>query len=123
MAKEVELERLIHQEVEKMWQKRLNQWKLEREARKKLLADVLEGRARQLQERCKFIYQYQYIKIGGGLLDVDLAHEYLLYIHMQDHCMRPSFAEKCISSTVINFTNFVLTYMQIHDSMYTSIWL
>lgn len=54
MAKEAELERLIHQEVEKMWQKRLNQWKLEREARKKLLADVLAGRARQLEERCKF---------------------------------------------------------------------
>lgn len=51
MAKEAELERLIHQEVEKMWQKRLNQWKLEREARKKLLADVLAGRARQLEER------------------------------------------------------------------------
>lgn len=53
MAKEIELERLIHEEVEKMWQKRLNQWRLEREARKKLLADVLRGRAIQLQERCK----------------------------------------------------------------------
>lgn len=50
-AKEVELERLIHEEVEKMWQKRLNQWRLEREARKKLLAEVLHGRAIQLQDR------------------------------------------------------------------------
>lgn len=54
-AKEVELERLIHEEVEKMWQKRLNQWRLEREARKKLLAEVLHGRAIQLQDRCKLI--------------------------------------------------------------------
>ncbi|XP_071169763.1 cilia- and flagella-associated protein 53-like [Mytilus edulis] len=51
IVKEIELERLIHEEVEKMWQKRLNQWRLEREARKKLLADVLRGRAIQLQER------------------------------------------------------------------------
>ncbi|XP_067667219.1 cilia- and flagella-associated protein 53-like [Haliotis asinina] len=50
-AKEIELERLINEEVEKMWQKRLNQWKLERLARKKLLQDVLDGRAVQIQER------------------------------------------------------------------------
>lgn len=52
-AKEIELERLISEEVEKMWQKRLNQWKLERLARKKLLQDVLDGRALQIRERCE----------------------------------------------------------------------
>ncbi|KAL3865689.1 hypothetical protein ACJMK2_043053 [Sinanodonta woodiana] len=49
--KEAELEKLIQEEVEKQWQKRLSQWKLEREARKKLLADVLQARAKQIQER------------------------------------------------------------------------
>jgi len=36
-----------------MWQKRLAQWKLEREARKKLMRDVLAVRAEQVQERRK----------------------------------------------------------------------
>ncbi len=52
-VKERELEALIQQEVERMWQKRLAQWKLEREARKKLLRDVLAIRANQVQERCE----------------------------------------------------------------------
>lgn len=51
--RERELEALIQQEVERMWQKRLAQWKLEREARKKLMQDVLVVRAEQVQERCK----------------------------------------------------------------------
>ncbi|OWF34875.1 cilia- and flagella-associated protein 53-like [Mizuhopecten yessoensis] len=50
-VKEVELERLINEEVEKMWQKRLDQWRLERQARKKLMEDVLHVRAQQIQDR------------------------------------------------------------------------
>lgn len=53
--KEKELERLVNEEVEKMWQKRLHQWQLERQARKKLLQDVMAGRAVQIRERCKFL--------------------------------------------------------------------
>jgi len=49
--KEIELEKLVNEEVENMWQKRLQQWKLEREARKKLLADVLVIRAKQINDR------------------------------------------------------------------------
>lgn len=49
--REHELEQLIQQEVERMWQKRLAAWKLEREARKKLLQDVLSVRAQQVQDR------------------------------------------------------------------------
>lgn len=49
--RERELEQLIQQEVERMWQKRLAAWKLEREARKKLLQDVLSVRAQQVQDR------------------------------------------------------------------------
>lgn len=52
--KEQELENLIHAEVERMWQKRLDAWQRERDARKKLMRDVLEIRAQQVQERCKF---------------------------------------------------------------------
>lgn len=51
--REAELETLIQSEVERMWQKRLAAWKLEREARKKLLQDVLRTRAEQVQERLR----------------------------------------------------------------------
>ncbi|XP_053406176.1 cilia- and flagella-associated protein 53-like [Mercenaria mercenaria] len=49
--RERELEQLIQQEVERMWQKRLAQWRLEREARKKLMQDVLAVRAEQVRDR------------------------------------------------------------------------
>ena len=51
--RERELENLIQAEVEKMWQKRLAAWQTEREARKKLMQDVLAIRAQQVQERCE----------------------------------------------------------------------
>lgn len=51
--REAELENLIQQEVERMWQKRLAAWQLEREARKKLLRDVLAARAQQVQDRLR----------------------------------------------------------------------
>lgn len=44
-----------------MWQKRLAQWKLEREARKKLLKDVLAVRAEQVQERCEFSFYTDFV--------------------------------------------------------------
>ncbi|KAK3098560.1 hypothetical protein FSP39_020643 [Pinctada imbricata] len=50
-VKERDLERLVNEEVEKMWQKRLHQWQLERQARKKLLEDVLVVRAQQIRDR------------------------------------------------------------------------
>ena len=55
-AKEAELERLINEEVEKMWQKRLEQWRTERKARKKLLEDVLAVRADQIRDRRELFY-------------------------------------------------------------------
>lgn len=51
--RERELENLIQAEVEKMWQKRLAAWQTEREARKKLMQDVLAIRAQQVQERLR----------------------------------------------------------------------
>ncbi|XP_076465086.1 cilia- and flagella-associated protein 53-like [Babylonia areolata] len=49
--KERELERLIQQEVEAAWQKRIAQWKTERLMRRKLLEEVMVARSQQIQER------------------------------------------------------------------------
>lgn len=46
-----ELDQMIHDEVEAVWHKRIDQWKKERLMRKKLLDEVMAGRNRQLQER------------------------------------------------------------------------
>ena len=51
--RERELERMCDAEVEKMWEKKVKQWKMEKEARRKLLVDVMAGRRRQLEEKCK----------------------------------------------------------------------
>lgn len=52
-AREVELEKLIQQEVEAAWEKRIDQWRRERKARKLLMDDVMAGRAKQIQERLR----------------------------------------------------------------------
>ena len=51
--KEKELDALLNEEVQKQWAKRVNQWRMEREARKKLLQNVLETRKKQIQEKCR----------------------------------------------------------------------
>ena len=51
--REAEVDRLIDEDVEKMWQKKIAQWRIEREARNRLMQDVMETRKRQLQEKCK----------------------------------------------------------------------
>jgi len=56
--REAEMEAIINSEVEKNWQKRLAQWRLEREARKKMLEEVMLERSHQINERCKN-YSYQ----------------------------------------------------------------
>jgi len=50
-AREAELEKMIQLEVAAAWEKRIDQWRRERQARKLMMNDVMEGRARQLQER------------------------------------------------------------------------
>ncbi|CAL1530958.1 unnamed protein product [Lymnaea stagnalis] len=50
-AREKELEKMIQLEVEAAWEKRIDQWRKERQARKLLLDDVVAGRAKQIQER------------------------------------------------------------------------
>ena len=50
---ERQLDKIIDTEVEKQWQKRLAQWRLEREARKQLLDNVLATRQKQVQDKRK----------------------------------------------------------------------
>ena len=47
------LEEMIHNEVEQQWRKKAAKYKLEREARKKLLENVLENRQQQMVEKSK----------------------------------------------------------------------
>ncbi|ESO89587.1 hypothetical protein LOTGIDRAFT_204314 [Lottia gigantea] len=49
--KERKLDALCNEEVEKSWQKRLEGWRQERLARKRLLDDVMAGRAEQIRDR------------------------------------------------------------------------
>lgn len=50
-AREEELTRLVDADVAAMWDKRIQQWKLEKEARNRLMLDVMETRRRQLKEK------------------------------------------------------------------------
>ena len=53
---EKELDGLINSEVAKQWAKRAEQWKREREARAKLMQEVLDTRKEQIKEKCKPCY-------------------------------------------------------------------
>ncbi|KAI6656789.1 Coiled-coil domain-containing protein 11-like [Oopsacas minuta] len=46
-----ELDSLINDEVEKQWNKRVENWRMEKQARDKLMKDVLEDRRKQLEEK------------------------------------------------------------------------
>lgn len=49
--REAELERVCDAEVEKMWDKKVKQWRMEKEARQKLMADVMASRRQQVQDK------------------------------------------------------------------------
>lgn len=51
--KEKELDKIIEEEIEKQFQKRLNEWKLQRQARKALLDKVLAERRNQIEEKIR----------------------------------------------------------------------
>ena len=51
--REKDLERIVNEEVEKKWAHTMEQYKLEREARKQLLANVMKTRQEQIEERSK----------------------------------------------------------------------
>ena len=50
-AREREIDKLCDVEVEKMWQKKIAQWKVERQARQTLLEQVMDGRRRQVEDK------------------------------------------------------------------------
>lgn len=52
--REREVDALVNSEVEKQWAKRLEQWRKEREARKRLMQDVLNERKKQVEEKREF---------------------------------------------------------------------
>ena len=58
--REFEMERLCDAEVEKMWARKIQQWKVEKLARQKLLEEVMESRRRQLQEKCEHSWLEKY---------------------------------------------------------------
>lgn len=52
--KEKALEAYVNAEVEKQWAKRMQQYKMEREARKRLMDQVMKTRQEQIDERSKY---------------------------------------------------------------------
>jgi len=63
--REKELDALIQAEVEKQWTRRLEQWRQEKAARKKLMQDVLDARKQQIKEKCQ-IYLLSVVNHYGG---------------------------------------------------------
>ena len=57
---ERELDALINSEVAKQWAKRTEQWKREREARAKLMQEVIESRKQQIKEKCKPSFNHRF---------------------------------------------------------------
>lgn len=53
LAREKELEEIMNEEIQKSWQKRIDQWNRESEARQRLLREVIEIRRQQVEDRCK----------------------------------------------------------------------
>ncbi len=49
--REKELDEMVNSEVERQMKQRLAQWRKEKEARKRLLDDVMATRRRQIQEK------------------------------------------------------------------------
>ena len=54
--KEKEFDQLVTVEVEKQWSKRVAHWKMEKEARKRLMEDVIQTRKQQIKEKCNNYY-------------------------------------------------------------------
>ena len=65
--REKKLEEMICEEVEVKWQKDLAKYRLEREARKKLLENVLDTRRQQIEEKSKLLV------VNVGMIMVNLG--------------------------------------------------
>ena len=49
--REKELDEMVNAEVERQYKQKLNHWRKEKEARKKLMNDVIETRRKQIQDK------------------------------------------------------------------------
>ena len=56
------LEKLVNEEVEKQWAKKMEQYRKEREARRRLMDNVLKSREQQIEERSELIGIVQSIR-------------------------------------------------------------
>lgn len=61
--REKELERIVNEEVEKKWAQTIKQYKMERDARQKLLANVMKSREQQIEERKRIAEKEQEAEI------------------------------------------------------------
>lgn len=62
--REKELERIVNEEVEKKWAQTIKQYKMERDARQKLLANVMKSREQQIEERKRIAEEEQEAEIA-----------------------------------------------------------
>ena len=69
-----ELDAIMTAEVEKQWEKRLQQWRQERAARKKLMEEVMEGRRAQIQYKCEW-WLYKLVIVAALCSAVALIDE------------------------------------------------
>lgn len=65
--RERELERLVNEEVEKKWAHTMKQYKLERDARQKLLGNVMKTRHEQIEERSKLNLNFIPLYYNAGV--------------------------------------------------------
>lgn len=61
--REKELERIVNEEVEKKWAQTIKHYKMERDARQKLLANVMKSREQQIEERKRIAEKEQEAEI------------------------------------------------------------
>ncbi len=60
--REKELDTVVSVEVEKQWEKKMDHWQREAEARQKLLHDVLDIRKEQVQDKCQYKIYYNRVE-------------------------------------------------------------
>lgn len=84
--REKQVERLVNDEVEKQWARKMEQYRLEREARKRLMDNVLKTREEQIEERsklkCRPTAHFPLNRLTLGLL------KYKYYPNIKEFCMR-----------------------------------
>lgn len=71
---------MIREEMEVKWQKDLDKYRLEREARKKLLENVLDTRRQQIEEKSKLLV----VNLGMIMVNLEITVPNLVMTHDSD---------------------------------------